>query len=887
MAAETSKSLVIVESPAKAKTISRFLGPEYQVEASYGHVRDLPQSRKDIPAAVRSKEWADLGVDVEGSFEPVYVVPKEKKEHVKRLKAALKEADALLLATDEDREGESISWHVLELLKPKKSTRVERIVFHEVTPEAIEKALSSPRDVDENLVRAQEARRVVDRLYGYSLSPLLWKRVAPGLSAGRVQSVAVRLLVARERERIAFLPAEYWDLKADLETEKGEKLRVKLVRIDGQRLAEGKSFNPRSGELQDTKRLHLKSDRAKTLAEVAKGSVPWAVTAVERNPGTQRPAPPFTTSTLQQEANRKLRMTSRQTMRVAQRLYEGIDLAGERVGLITYMRTDSVTLSERAVTQARGLIGDIYGKDYLPGSGVQYKTKAKRAQEAHEAIRPTDLTRRPQDVKEFLNVDELKLYELIWKRTVACQMVPARFERTSVEITVEADGAKLMFTTSGRRIVFPGFLRAYVEGSDDPDAQLGDQETLLPALDEKQELSPLVVDAESHVTKPVLRYTEASLVKKLEEEGIGRPSTYASIISTIQDRGYAFKKGNELTPTFTAFCVTELLENQFEDLVDTHFTARMEDNLDEIAEGRVAWDALVAEFFRGADDQPGLRTRVEQGEVIYPAIHLGHHPDSEDDLVIVKIGRGGHPYVRMGQEGEKAKVTAPIPEGTAPDELTLEMALDLLKKKSDDAPIAQDAATGRSIFLKVGRFGAYFELEQTEEEKENAKVKPHRVSLPRGLTADDVTPEVAQSLISLPRTLGTHPEDGEEIIATLGRYGPYIKKGKDSRSLGTWQEACEIGMEKALEILKQPKKTGRNQKVILKELGEIEDAEGPVQVIDGRYGPYVSDGKTNATIPRGTDPASVTPEQAKELLDARRKAPKKKRPARKKKAAKK
>ena len=665
MAAETSKSLVIVESPAKAKTISRFLGPQYQVEASYGHVRDLPQGRKDVPAAIRSKDWADLGVDIEGSFEPVYVVPKDKKEHVKRLKTALKEADSLLLATDEDREGESISWHVLELLKPKKSLNVQRIVFHEVTPEAIQNALESPRAVDENLVRAQEARRVVDRLYGYSLSPLLWKRVAPGLSAGRVQSVAVRLLVERERERIAFVPAEYWDIKSELETEEKKSLKAKLVSIDGQRIAEGKSFDPTTGKLQASKRLHLKGDQAKALAAAAKESRPWKVSSVERNPGSQKAAPPFITSTLQQEANRKLRMTSRQTMRVAQRLYEGIDLEGERVGLITYMRTDSVTLADRALEQARRLIGDIYGAHYLPEQPVHYKTKAKRAQEAHEAIRPTDLARRPQDVKQFLNDDEFRLYELIWKRTVACQMVPARFERTAVEITVEADGSVLLLTTSGRRIVFPGFLRAYVEGSDDPDAQLGDQETLLPALDEGQELTPLQVEAEGHRTKPVYRYTEASLVKKLEEEGIGRPSTYASIISTIQDRGYAFKKANELTPTFTAFCVTELLEKQFEDLVDTRFTARMEDDLDEIAEGKVSWDDLVANFFRGAEDQPGLRARVEQGEVIYPSILLGKDPESGDE-VLVKIGRGARPYVRLGQEGEKARVTAPIPEGTAP-----------------------------------------------------------------------------------------------------------------------------------------------------------------------------------------------------------------------------
>ena len=870
---EPVKSLVIVESPAKAKTISRFLGPEYRVEPSYGHVRDLPQNAKEIPAKIKGEGWARIGVNVEDGFEPVYVVPGDKKKHVKRLKDALADVDSLLLATDEDREGESISWHVLQLLKPKKGLDVHRIVFHEVTPEAITEALESPRTVDENLVRAQEARRVVDRLYGYSLSPLLWKRIAPGLSAGRVQSVAVRFLVEKERERMAFVSSEYWGLKAELGEGK-TVFRTKLQKIDGQRLADGKSFHPNTGKLVQTQHVHLVEDRASALAEVAKGSVPWTVTALDKNPGTQKPAPPFITSTLQQEANRKLRMTARQAMQAAQRLYEGIDLGGERIGLITYMRTDSVTLADRALEQARTVIGEIYGPEYLPDQPIRYKTKAKRAQEAHEAIRPTDLARRPKDVAPYLNPDELKLYELIWKRTIACQMLPARLERTSVEVSVAVGKENLLFTASGRRIVFPGFLRAYVEGSDDPEAQLGDQETLLPALEVGQELRLQAVEAEGHSTKAPYRYTEASLVKKLEEEGIGRPSTYASIISTILDRDYAFKKGNELIPTFTAFCVTELLERQFNDLVDTHFTARMEDELDQVAEGQIPWASLVSDFYRGADGQPGLHDRVEGGEVIYPEIPLGPDPDTQEQIS-VKVGKYG-PYIRRGEGGSKN--IANIPESLAPDEMTLTLAVDLLKSKNDEnAPIAEDPKTGRPVTLKVGRFGEYLELGQTEAEKE-AGDKPHRMSLPRGVKGPDVTPEMAQKLIGLPRALGTHPEDGEEISTSIGRYGPYVKKGKDFRSLDSWEKACEIELAEALEILAKPKPgRGRRQKVVLKELGEVAGAAGTVQVLDGRYGPYVSDGETNATIPRGTDPQSVTAEQAKELLDARRGQPKKKR----------
>ncbi len=877
MAEAKQKSLVIVESPAKAKTIGRFLGSDYQVESSYGHVRDLPQNAKEIPTKHRSEKWARLGVNVEGGFEPLYVVPADKKKHVKRLKDALKSADRLLLATDEDREGESISWHVLQLLKPKKSVAVERIVFHEVTPEAISSALRSPRSVNENLVRAQEARRVLDRLYGYSLSPLLWKRIKPGLSAGRVQSVAVRLLVEKERQRIAFVSAQYWNLNAEVEAD-GGSFKVKLSRVGGERIVDSRSFDPATGELVRERR-YLDEETARGLADAAGNVRPWKVSSLKKKPGQQRPAPPFITSTLQQEGNRKLRFTSRRTMRIAQQLYEGIDLGGERVGLITYMRTDSVTLAGRAVEQTREVIEGAYGSDYLPPKPIYYKTKAKRAQEAHEAIRPTDLTRRPQDVKAFLDRDQFRLYELIWKRTVACQMVPARFERTAVEVEVDA-GEILTFAARGRRIVFPGFLRAYVEGSDDPAAQLGDQETLLPPLEAGQGVEPASVEAEGRRTKPPYRFTEASLVKKLEEEGIGRPSTYASIIGTIQERGYATKRGNELIPSFTAFCVTSLLEKQFGDLVDTRFTALMEDELDEVAAGEMAWDALVSEFYHGAESDPGLNRRVEEGEVTYPSIPVGSDPETEKEISI-KVGRWG-PYVRRG-EGGKENV-ASIPEDMAPDELTLEVALELLKaKSSDQEAFTADPVTGRAVTLKRGRFGEYLELEQTEEEREK-KQKPRRVSLPRGVKPADLTEDMAQKLIQLPRSLGDHPETGDAISTGLGRYGPFLKRGDEYRNLESWEQACDITRDEALEILKQPKPARKRfgaKKTVLKELGEIEGAAGPVKVLDGRYGPYVTDGKTNATVPKGTDPQSVTPEQAAEMLEAKRNAPKKRRRRRK------
>ncbi len=890
----SAKHLVVVESPAKATTISRFLGGDYRVEASYGHVRDLPQNAKEIPAAVRKEPWARLGVNVEGGFEPVYVVPADKKKHVQRLKAALAGADKLLLATDEDREGESISWHVLELLKPGRSVDVQRIVFHEVTPEAIRRALASPRGVDQNLVRAQEARRVLDRLYGYSLSPLLWKRVAPGLSAGRVQSVAVRLLVERERERMAFRGAAYWDLEATLAAEpsldgaplrgdvdgaplRGDTFAARLVRAGGRRLADGKSFDPATGALTDPARLLLGGARARELAAAALAARPWPVAALETKPGQQHPAPPFITSTLQQEANRKLGFAARQTMRVAQQLYEGIALGGERTGLITYMRTDSVTLAERALAQARRLIAERYGADFLPAQAIHYRTKSKTAQEAHEAIRPTDLARTPGDARRWLNDEQARLYELIWRRTVACQMVPARFERTAVEIAVEAAGEELVFAASGRRIVHPGFLRAYVEGSDDPEAELGDRETLLPALAKGQALEPRAVAAEEHATQPPWRYTEASLVKKLEEEGIGRPSTYAQILSTIQERGYVFQRGKELVPTFTAFCVTQLLEEQFADLVDTAFTAHMEDDLDEIAAGKLDWDRLVSEFFFGEAGKAGLRERVEQGEVTYPAVEIGKDPETGEPLE-VKVGKYG-PYLRRGGNGrEKGDGVVSLPEDLPPADLTPERALEMLRAKGEaPEPVAADPATGRPVFLRHGRFGFYLEREPSAAERE-AGDKPHRVSLPRGLEPQEVTAEVARALIALPRTVGTHPETGQPVATGIGRYGPYVKHGDDFRSLPDWRAALEIDLDAALALLARPK-PGRGAprgaaKTVLKELGEVPGAAGPVRVLDGRYGPYVTDGETNATLPKGADPAALTAEEAASLLDARRGAPK-------------
>lgn len=867
MSSAKGKHLVVVESPSKAKTISRFLGNEYRVEASFGHVRDLPESAKEIPAKFKKSEWARLGVDVNNGFEPIYVVPKDKERHIKTLKSAIAEAEELLLATDEDREGESIGWHVLEVLKPKSGLPIRRIVFHEVTREAIQEALKSPRDLDLSLVRAQEARRILDRLYGYKLSELLWKRVSKGLSAGRVQSVAVRLCVERERDRIAFVSSTYWDISADLKA-KGGDFTAKLTKVSGKRIADGKSFDPLTGKLKDKSKVLVDEARANSLADAAKDSGRWKVSGLETDPETRKPAPPFTTSTLQQEANRKLKFPSRKTMQIAQQLYEGVDLDGERVGLITYMRTDSVSLASRAVAEAREMIERMYGKEFLPKAPNQYKTKSKGAQEAHEAIRPTDVRRLPQDIKKHLSDDQFKLYELIWKRMVACQMLPANFERTSVEVETNAQEEVLTFSASGRRIVFPGFLRAYVEGSDDPEAELGDKETILPALQIGEPLDLGAIRAEGHTTNPPLRYTEASLVKRLEEEGIGRPSTYATIISTIQDRGYVFKKGNELVPTFTAFCVTQFLEENFPDLVDIAFTARLENELDEIAEGKAKMVEVLSEFYFGDDDRRGLAERINEVTGSYPSVPIG-------EGIVVKVGRYG-PYVQLGEGGTEN--IASLPNNFPPDELTPEVALKLIERKAmGGEAVGVDRESGREIKVMNGRYGAYIEIAQTDEEKA-AGVKPKRVSLPKGLAPEDVTAEIAAKLASLPRTIGKHPSDGEDIIAGLGRFGPYVKHNAEYRSLPSWEKACEIGLDEAVELLAHPKpgrsgKGGRPTATVLKDFGELEGAMGPVRILSGRYGPYVTDGKTNASLPPEDkdNPGKVTAEHALELLAAKRK----------------
>ncbi|MDQ7005858.1 MAG: type I DNA topoisomerase [Acidobacteriota bacterium] len=862
-------ALVIVESPAKAKTISRILGKGYLVEASYGHIRDLPSSAAQIPARFKKEEWARLGVNVDDGFEPLYITPSDKKKYVKQLKEALKKADRLLLATDEDREGESISWHVVEVLKPK--VPVERIAFHEITPRAIREAVEHPRQINDSLVRAQESRRVLDRLFGYSLSPLLWKKVARGLSAGRVQSVAVRLCVMRERERIAFREAEYWDAEAELDAA-GKTFKARLVRLDGKKVAVGADFEQTTGQPKRPGAVEWIPDEARAREICASLVGPWRVHSVEEKPQTWRPAPPFTTSSLQQEANRKLGFSARHTMRVAQRLYEGIDVGQGLGGLITYMRTDSVVLSETALGEAEKVIRSRFGDDYHQG-WRQYKTRTAGAQEAHEAIRPTDLSRRPEDVAGHLGKDEARLYELIWKRTIASQMADAQVLRTSVEVEVpRKDGSRALFAASGKTIRFPGYLRAYVEGSDDPDAEIADRETFLPPLKTGQELEARGLEPLGHRTLPPARYTEATLVKKLEGEGIGRPSTYATIIETIQARGYVRKRKNALVPTFTAFAVTQLLEQHFAEYVDTEFTARLEEQLDEIAQGKLDWRDQLRQFYLGEGrNGPGLKDQISQVEarIEYPAIEVGVDPAS-GEKVIVKVGRYG-PYLQMNG------VMASISDEIAPDELDLELALELIRKKQEGPRlVGVDPETGLNIYAQHGRFGPYVQL--GESPKEKGDPKPRRASLPAGVTEDTVDLALATKLLSLPRTLGQHPDSGEDVIAAIGRFGPYIKCGDDSRSLRSGDDdVYTITLERALEILARPKR-GRGRRAaartVLKDLGQPPTGAGPVQVLDGPYGPYITNGELNAKLPEEVALEDLSLEQAAQILATRGKAPK-------------
>jgi DNA topoisomerase-1 len=884
-------SLVIVESPAKAKTISRILGSKYVVEASYGHVRDLPERADEIPAKLKKEPWARLGVNVDKDFEPLYVVPDDKKRHVGRLKEAMKKADELLLATDEDREGESISWHVVQVLQPK--IPVHRVAFHEITPEAVREAVAHPREVDKNLVRAQESRRILDRLYGYTLSPVLWKKVRRGLSAGRVQSVAVRLCVIRERERQAFRAAGYWDAEA-IFTTGGSTFAAKLARVGSRRIASGQDFEQTTGQLKEGADVVWLSDAPDVRTLVDAMQRPFTVTKIDEKPITQRPAPPFMTSSLQQEANRKLGFAARHTMRIAQRLYEGIDLDGERVGLITYMRTDSMTLSERALAEAETVIRDMYGQDYTSGPR-RYKTKSKNAQEAHEAIRPTELARTPESLSRYLDRDGLRLYELIWKRTIASQMTEAQILRTSVEISASFGGAApvrvagngtkevdgdAVFTASGKIVKFPGYLRAYVEGSDDPEAEIADREVILPELRIGQKLDPTKIEAKGHETQPPARYTEASLVKELEAEGIGRPSTYATIIDTIQARGYVVTQSKALVPTVTAFCVNQLLEKHFSEYVDIKFTARLEQELDDISTGELDWREHLEHFYRGnGKREPGLeaRVKIEEPRIEYPALMLGKHPKTGEP-VVAKVGRYG-PYVQIGSNGENGdRLIASLPTDIAPADLSLEEALTLIQKKQDGPRVVgQDPDTGQPIYVLSGRFGPYVQV--GENPKDRKGPKPRRASMPKEFTEATITLPDALKLLSLPRVLGTHPTSGEEIVAAKGRFGAYIKCGAETRSIRGRKDldVYTIALGEALKLLAEPKVTRgrRTTRTVLKDLGK-DKAGKPIHVLDGPYGPYVTNGEVNASLPEGIGPDDFTLEDAVDHLARNGKAPRRK-----------
>jgi DNA topoisomerase-1 len=844
-------TLVIVESPTKARTIRGFLPKEFRVEASMGHVRDLPNNASEIPAAQKGEKWANLGVNTAKDFEPLYVVPKDKKKVVKELKDALKGADQLLLATDEDREGESISWHLAQLLDPK--VPVKRMVFHEITKEAISQALENPRELDMELVHAQETRRILDRLVGYTLSPLLWKKVAWGLSAGRVQSVSVRLLVERERARRAFRSGTYWDLKASLAH--GQiPFDVKLTHLGGERVASGSDFDESTGAIKVGSKVKLLAEAEARALQQAAMAGRWQVAAVEAKPTVRKPVAPFTTSTLQQEANRKLRLSARDTMRTAQALYER--------GFITYMRTDSVNLSEQAIKAARSCVTERYGQDYLSPAPRQFTTKSRNAQEAHEAIRPAgEAFRTPGETG--LEGRDLALYELIWKRTVASQMADARLTMLAIDLEV----ANSTFRATGKRIDFPGFFRAYVEGSDDPDAALEGQEVLLPALKVGDAPDCRSVEALSHQTQPPARYSEAALVKMLEKEGIGRPSTYASIIGTIIDRGYATLQANALIPSFTAFAVTALLEEHFPDLVDTGFTARMENTLDEISTGKVRWLPYLEDFYKGEE---GLEALVQRRE---GDIDPGHSRTValEGLPCVVRIGRFGA-YLesrRVGTDGEEELLKATLPQEITPADLDADKAELILRQKSEGPEsIGEDPETGEQVYLLFGQYGPYLQLGQASEETP----KPKRASLPKGVKPEEMKLEDALGLLRLPRNLGEHPGGGK-VQAGLGRFGPYVvhdkgKGEKDYRSIKAEDDVLVIDLTRALELLAQPKR-GRGGRTALKDLGTPEGANEAIQLFDGPYGLYVKQGKVNASLPEGTTADTLTLEQAIELLAAK------------------
>jgi DNA topoisomerase-1 len=877
--AANGRPLVIVESPTKAGKIAGYLGNGYVVEASVGHIRDLPRNAADVPAQHKGESWARLGVDVDNGFEPLYVVSPDRKQQVSRLKQLVKDASEVYLATDEDREGEAIAWHLVDTLKPR--VPVRRMVFHEITPEAITRAVANPRDLDTALVDAQETRRILDRLYGYEVSPVLWKKVLPKLSAGRVQSVATRIVVERERERMAFTAADYWSLEGTFAVarrqqaaDEGEPatLRARLVSVDDSRVATGRDFDPTTGRVTGDV-VHLDEAGARGLAARLEGR-PVSVSRVDEKPYRRRPYAPFTTSTLQMEAGRKLGWSSAQVMRVAQRLYEN--------GHITYMRTDSTNLSEEAINAARRQARELYGDAFVPAEARRYKSKAKGAQEAHEAIRPAgDSFRTPGQLAPQLGRDEYRLYELIWQRTVASQMADAVGQTVSVRLAGRSTTDEAVeFTASGRTITFPGFLRAYVESRDegtttgDDDQGTDDSERRLPRLERGQQLDTRELEAKGHTTTPPARYTEPSLVARLEELGIGRPSTYASIMQTIQDRGYVWKKGAALLPSFIAFAVVNLMEQHFAQLVDYDFTATLEDELDEIASGNLRRVDWLTEFYFGGEGRlaggiaasGGLKQVIGQrleeidarGVNSIPLRATGPHGEP----VVVRVGRYG-PYLQAGgEDGPRVSV----PEDLPPDELTSEKVAELLAAPSGDRELGADPESGLPIVVKAGRYGPYV----TTVVPEGSKESPRTASLFSSMSPATVTLDDALKLLTLPRSVGTAP-DGEEIQALNGRYGPYLKKGGDSRSLPSEEALFTTTLDEALAIFAQPKQRGRAAaKAPLKELGPDPVTQGAITVREGRFGPYVTDGETNASLRKGDDVETITLERAAELLADRR-----------------
>ncbi len=890
-----TRRLVIVESPTKARKLAGYLGANYIVESSRGHIRDLPRAAADVPAKYKSQPWARLGVNVDEDFEPLYIISPEKKSTVTELKGLLKDVDELYLATDGDREGEAIAWHLLETLKPR--IPIKRMVFHEITEQAILEAAANPRDLDIDLVDAQETRRILDRLYGYEVSPVLWKKVAPKLSAGRVQSVATRIIVQRERDRMAFRSAAYWDVVAELDASVSDpkaqppRFTARLTTVDGLRVATGRDFDSLGAVRKPDEVVVLDESSAGSLAAGLRGSQ-LTVGSVEEKPYTRRPYPPFMTSTLQQEAGRKLRFSAERTMSIAQRLYEN--------GYITYMRTDSTTLSQSAINAARTQARQLYGEEYVYPSARQYTRKVKNAQEAHEAIRPAGETfATPDGVRRELDGDEFRLYELIWQRTVASQMADARGTTLSLRINGESDGRQVQFSASGRTLTFPGFLKAYVETVDDQaGGEADDAESRLPQLTQGQRVDATELTPDGHSTNPPARYTEASLIKALEELGIGRPSTYSSIIKTIQDRGYVHKKGSALVPSWVAFAVTGLLEQHFGRLVDYGFTAAMEDELDAIASGTERRSNWLNNFYFGGDHgvtdsiarSGGLKKLVGvnlEGIDAREVNSIKLFDDAQGRAVNVRVGKNG-PYLErmvIGDDGEPTPQRANLQDSLTPDELTLDVAEELFATPQEGRSLGIDPESGHEIVAKDGRYGPYVTevLPKPDDDdgsagqpakkgKKPTGPKPRTGSLLRSMDLQTVTLEDALKLLSLPRLVGVDPNSGEEITAQNGRYGPYLKRGTDSRSLATEDQIFNITLEDALKLYAEPKRRGGQGAAAppLRELGNDGASGKPMVIKDGRFGPYVTDGETNASLRKGDDVLSITDERASELLADRR-----------------